>query len=563
MFAGFIHSILISLLAVGAFGQESAMSATAPQAPGQMVDLGGYKLHVWCMGKGTPAVVLSPGAGDFSFAWALVQPKIAASTRVCSYDRAGEAWSDLGPQPRTMRQEAFDLHRALAKAGVPGPYIVVGHSMGGLIVREFAAMFPDDVAGMVLVDSAGDDALMFINGKLQKPRELAQGRSIPAPRRSITASDALTPEYVAGMKKFIQDNDIHPEIDPPFMKLPPEMQKWQLWALGEIKHFAALENPLNFEENQELYEARTKTPFPLGNLPLIVLRRNMYDYPKQYAELLEKQHKELQEELAHLSRQGDLIVVPNTGHHIHLEAPKAVIDAIQKVMARAANQKQAKQGKNEAGQATLLNAVAAEHVSFSTEDGGVIFGDVYGNGDRGVVLAHGGRFNKESWAKQARQLAAAGFRVLSIDFRGYGKSTGPGDKNPMSAPLHLDVLAAVRYMHKMGAKTVSVVGGSMGGAAAGDASIASEPGEIHRVVLLGAAPNGPAEKLKSPALFIVAHDDAGGSGPRLPGIRAQYEKAPKPKKLIVLRGSAHAQYLFQTDQGERVMREIVRFLSVR
>jgi pimeloyl-ACP methyl ester carboxylesterase len=209
-----------------------------------------------------------------------------------------------------------------------------------------------------------------------------------------------------------------------------------------------------------------------------------------------------------------------------------------------------------------IDTAAQEHVSFSTEDGGLVFGDLYGKGDRGVVLAHGGRFNKESWEKQARQLAASGFRVLAIDFRGYGQSRGPGQADAMSAPLHLDVLAAVRYLHRTGAKTVSVVGGSMGGTAAGDASIASEPGDIHRLVLLGASPNGPAEKLKAPALFIVARDDANANGRRLPRIRAQYEKAPKPKKLLVLRGSAHAQYLFQTDQGEQLMREILRFLSV-
>jgi pimeloyl-ACP methyl ester carboxylesterase len=101
----------------------------------------------------------------------------------------------------------------------------------------------------------------------------------------------------------------------------------------------------------------------------------------------------------------------------------------------------------------------------------------------------------------------------------------------------------------------------MGGSAAGDAAIASKHGEIDRLVLLGAAPNGPAEKLKSRTLFIVARDDANEGGPRLPGIRAQYEKAPQPKELIILEGSAHAQFLFQTDQGERVMREILRFLS--
>jgi pimeloyl-ACP methyl ester carboxylesterase len=208
-------------------------------------------------------------------------------------------------------------------------------------------------------------------------------------------------------------------------------------------------------------------------------------------------------------------------------------------------------------------AAAQKTVSFPTEDGGEVYADVYGVGDRGVVLAHGGRFNKESWEKQARTLATAGFRVLALDFRGYGKSRGPGQSDPMDAPLHLDVLAAVRYLRKTGAKSVSIVGGSMGGGAAGDASIASQPGEIDRVVFLGAAPNLPAEKLKCPSLFIVARDDASGDGPRLPGIHAQYEKAPQPKELIILEGSAHAQYLFQTDQGERVMREILRFLSAK
>jgi len=209
------------------------------------------------------------------------------------------------------------------------------------------------------------------------------------------------------------------------------------------------------------------------------------------------------------------------------------------------------------------DAAAPVTVSFPTEDGGLVYADVYGEGDRGVVLAHGGQFNKESWEKQARTLAAAGFRVLAIDFRGYGKSRGPGQSDPMDAPLYLDVLAAVRYLRKTGAKTVSVVGASMGGWAAGDASIASQPGEIDRLVFLGAAPNARADKLKSPSLFIVARDDASGDGPRLPGIRQQYEKAPEPKELIILDGSAHAQFLFQTDQRERVMREILRFLSAK
>jgi pimeloyl-ACP methyl ester carboxylesterase len=206
-------------------------------------------------------------------------------------------------------------------------------------------------------------------------------------------------------------------------------------------------------------------------------------------------------------------------------------------------------------------AFAQKTISFPTEDGGVVAAILYGTGERSVVLVHGGRFTKESWAKQAPVLVAAGFEVLAIDLRGFGQSHGPGDKDPTDAELALDVLASVRYLHKNGAKSVSIVGGSMGGGAAGDASIASRLGEIDRIVMLGAAPNLPAERLNSPALFIVARDDASEDGLRLPGIRAQYENAPQPKKLIILDGSAHAQFLFQTDQGERVMREILTWLN--
>ena len=135
-------------------------------------------------------------------------------------------------------------------------------------------------------------------------------------------------------------------------------------------------------------------------------------------------------------------------------------------------------------------AVAAppERVSFATQDSGLIYANLYGKGDRGVVLAHGGRFNKESWDKQAQALVKAGFRVLAIDFRGYGQSRGPGQARPMDAPLHFDVLAAVHYLRKLGAKSVAVVGGSMGGYAAGVASVEAKPGEIDRLVFVGPSP---------------------------------------------------------------------------
>ena len=212
---------------------------------------------------------------------------------------------------------------------------------------------------------------------------------------------------------------------------------------------------------------------------------------------------------------------------------------------------------------TAGTAVGQTTVSFPTEDVGVVFADVYGSGERAVVLAHGGRFTKESWAKQAPVLVKAGLEVLAIDFRGRGQSNGPGGMEASDAQFEMDVMAAVRYLHAHGAKSVSIVGGSMGGAAAGDASILSRPGEIERIVMLGAAPNLPAEELKAPALFIVARDDTGGDGPRLPGIQKQFDKAPQPKKLVVLEGSAHAQYLFDTEQGERVMREILQWLTAQ
>lgn len=204
---------------------------------------------------------------------------------------------------------------------------------------------------------------------------------------------------------------------------------------------------------------------------------------------------------------------------------------------------------------------AQERVSFPTDDGGLVFADAYGKGDHGVVLAHGGRFNKESWAEPARALEAAGFRALAIDFRGYGQSRGPGQSDPLSAPLHRDVLAAVRYLRTTGAKMVSVIGGSMGGSAAADAAVAAEPQEIDRMVLLGAGAGSAPERLTGRKLFIVTRNDANAAGPRLPRIRAQYERVPHPKELVILEGSAHAQLMFQTDQAERVMREILRFLS--
>jgi pimeloyl-ACP methyl ester carboxylesterase len=214
--------------------------------------------------------------------------------------------------------------------------------------------------------------------------------------------------------------------------------------------------------------------------------------------------------------------------------------------------------------ALVLTALAEsqERVSFPTEDGGIVYADVYGEGERGVVLAHGGQFTKESWATQAQTLARAGFRSVAIDFRGRGQSRGGPESAGRDDGLQFDVLAAVRYLHQTGATTVSVVGASLGGWAAAQATVDAEPGEIDRVVLLAHSALDQPERMKGRKLFITSRNDFSGEGvPRLPRIREQYDQAPDPKELVILDGSAHAQHIFKTEQGERLMREILRFLS--
>jgi dienelactone hydrolase len=204
-------------------------------------------------------------------------------------------------------------------------------------------------------------------------------------------------------------------------------------------------------------------------------------------------------------------------------------------------------------------ATAQQRVSFPAPDGYRITADLYGRGHRAVVLVHGGRFNKGSWKKQALALTDAGFRVLALDFRGYGQTiAGTRTSDDKSYP---DVLTAVRYLHSTGSKSVSVVGASMGGDATADAVTAERQGEIDRVIFLGSDGGDKPEQLNIRKLFIVSRNDESGDGPRLPGISEHYRRAPEPKKLIILEGSAHAQFIFDTDQGPRLMQEMLSFLS--
>jgi pimeloyl-ACP methyl ester carboxylesterase len=215
-----------------------------------------------------------------------------------------------------------------------------------------------------------------------------------------------------------------------------------------------------------------------------------------------------------------------------------------------------------AGLVLSQQGAAQEHLTIQTQDGATLAADLYGSGTRGVVLAHGGRRTKADWAPQAEILAAHGFCVLAFDFRGFGESPVPPAALQTDEALRFDVLAAVRYLHQHGAQTVSVVGASFGGVAAADASVDSEPGEIDRLVLLAHGSSNHPELIKGRKFFIVGRHDTDGSGTvRLTEMRDDYKKVRPPKRFVILEGSAHAQFLFKTDQGDRLMKEILQFLS--
>ena len=156
--------ILLVLLATAGLlyqGIASTVDASMYPASGKLIDVGGYRLHINCTGRtsvGHPTVILDSQLGGNSLDWSNVQPGVATFTRVCSYDRAGYGWSDSGPKPRTSERMVSELHTLLIKAGIPGPYVLVGHSYGGFNVRLYAYTYPQEVAGMILVDASHEDA---------------------------------------------------------------------------------------------------------------------------------------------------------------------------------------------------------------------------------------------------------------------------------------------------------------------------------------------------------------------------------------------------------------------
>lgn len=191
-------------------------------------------------------------------------------------------------------------------------------------------------------------------------------------------------------------------------------------------------------------------------------------------------------------------------------------------------------------------------VNFKTSDNGNIYGSLFGKGEKGIILAHGKVFNKESWYEFAEVLTENGFQALSFDFRGYGKSkAGKSD-----SALELDILGAVDFMKRNGAKEISVIGGSMGAAAVLNAAILSKEGDIQRLVLISPLPVEGVEKAKGKKLFITSKDEA-----LAPEVKKMFIKASGTKELKLINGSAHAQHIFNTEHKKELEETIMRFLT--
>ena len=308
-------------------------------APGKLVDVGGWRLHLNCTGEvrpGQPTVILEAGVGDFSVEWSLVQPRVAEFTRVCSYDRAGDGWSDLGPHPRTHRQIVYELHTLLSRAGEPPPFVLVGHSYGGWLVRLYQSTYPAEVAGMVLVDAGEDDPLrMMPNGEVVRSSSLPANQSIPPVKTAGPLRiDDIPPAALTQIRAGLADARRHAN-DAPRNKLPIDAQRMRTWALGRVGHVVAAVNPAELEELAALRAQRASTSNPLGDLPLIVITRGIPEETGPDATTREREHANAHAAVAALSRHGKQIVAEHSGHHVQLDEPQVVVSSIREVLAAA------------------------------------------------------------------------------------------------------------------------------------------------------------------------------------------------------------------------------------
>lgn len=299
---------------------------------GKLVNVGGYNLHIICTRSGKPAVILISGSAAFSFDWTLVQEKLSKYSQICSYDRPGLAWSDPGPAPRSLSQDVYELHNLLEAAGIKPPYIMAGHSLGGIIARKFAKEYPDEVSGIVLIDATSENAILNVKGKIERVRLSASAEKKIAPPKEKVDSLTKVPsmEEIKELWSMIGE----PGISSPYNMLPEHIQKVRLWAQSLPKYYIADNYEFLPEEFSQMYS--DSLSYKLGNKPLIVICSVKNEYPeelgKNVTDSLMTDKIQNQYKLSELSNITKLIETKKSGHEIHLSEPELVVDAILQVI---------------------------------------------------------------------------------------------------------------------------------------------------------------------------------------------------------------------------------------
>ncbi len=285
------------------------------QPPGRLIDIGGRKLHLYCSGKGSPTVILIAGGGAFSIDWALVQPRVAENTRVCSYDRAGLAWSDPGPADETAEQTISDLHALLPAAGERGPYLLVGASVGGIFIQAYQRAFPEEVAGLVFTNSSNRIGRL-VKGKAGLIWDLTEDEI----RSTFPLSQS------AKGRAPTREGE-------PFDRLPPALKEVRLWLDLRLweKSEPAKEGPQSTlswrKEFLQEFEETDARQHPLGELPVIVLSSG------PIASESERRSREgAAARLDFLSSNSVHITAPGSGHEIHLYQPDVVVQAVDRAV---------------------------------------------------------------------------------------------------------------------------------------------------------------------------------------------------------------------------------------
>ena len=306
--AGVVALLLLILLgALGAAYQWLAtrrdLAATPP--PGQLVDIGGYRLHLWCMGAGAPAVVLESGLGGGAFTWPQVQKETAMFTRVCAYDRAGLGYSDPSPGPRTSGRIAQELSRLIEQSGLGGPVVLVGASSGGFATRILASEHREQVAGLVQVDASHEQ---------QRARQAAAGVEFPVPRglRLVVLSASLGLLRLRG-----ETLGLRPELADPAVR--PYLQAT---AHRASRYRATYDELMAWPESEKEVVASRRTL----DIPLVVLTAGLSAGP---AEAI---HRELQQDLLALSTRSCQMIAARSNHAIAGAEPEIVVKAIRAVM---------------------------------------------------------------------------------------------------------------------------------------------------------------------------------------------------------------------------------------